>query len=228
MPTRIEKLGHSLRTEGLRRTSLRVADHLIYLRNRWIDRGFDRRFGTDTSGVIPKADLGLGGEHADAANHYEPVQLPVFRRIMRDLPIDHANYAFLDLGSGKGRALLMASQYPFRRIIGVELSPVLHGAAARNVALYAQRRPMRARIELVCGDALTYPIPEGDVVCFLYNSFGRPLIEELISSLELAHRAPSRNIFVVYRNPVCAELFESAGFLSVVARDPAYRIYRSR
>jgi SAM-dependent methyltransferase len=228
MPTLIEKLGHSLRTEGLRRTSLRVADHLIYLRNRWIDRGFDRRFGTDTSGVIPKTALRLEGEHADGANHYEPVQLPVFRRIMRDLPIRHADYAFLDLGSGKGRALLMASRYPFRRIIGVELSPVLHEAAVRNVALFAQRRPMRVRIELVCGDALTYPIPEGDVVCFLYNSFGRPLMQELVAKLEAAHRGRPRRIFVVYRNPVCADLFERAGFLHTVAEHPAYRIYRTR
>src|SRR3954471_14240439 len=105
MPTLIRKFGDSLREDGLLRTSLRVADHLVYLYNRSIDRRFDRRFGTDTSGIIAPSELRLEGEHAADACHYEPVQVPVFAAIMRDLPIDYARYAFVDFGSGKGRAL---------------------------------------------------------------------------------------------------------------------------
>jgi SAM-dependent methyltransferase len=227
MPTLIDKLGDSLRTEGLWRTSVRVLGHVAYLHNRWIDRGFDRRFGTDTSGVIPPDQLGLEGEHAHGANRYEPIQLSAFRRIMRDLPVHPPDYAFLDLGSGKGRALLLASRYPFRRVIGVELSPALHAVAARNVAVFAARAPAAPRIELVRGDAVRYPIPEGHLVCFLYNSFGRAVVEKMIVNLEIAHRGRSRHIFVVYRNPVCADLFERTGFLHTVARHSTYRIYRT-
>jgi len=227
MPTLIEKVGDRLRTEGPWRTAVRVLGHIAYLHNRWIDGGFDRRYGTETSGIIPPSQLGLQGEHAYAANRYEPVQIPVFRRIMRDLPVRHEDYAFVDFGSGKGRALLMASQYPFRRVIGVELSSMLHAAALRNVAVFERANPAAARIELVCGDALRYPIPEGEVVCFLYDAFGRPLVEKMIENLDLARRARSRHIFVVYRNPVCADLFDGAGFLHTVAAHRAYRIYRT-
>jgi SAM-dependent methyltransferase len=227
MPTLIEKFGDSLRTEGMWRASVRVLSHIAYLHNRWIDGGFDRRFGTNTSGVIPPSELALEGDHAYAANRYEPVQIPVFRRIMHDLPIDHQDYAFVDFGSGKGRALLMASQYPFRRIIGVELSSMLHAAAQRNVAIFERRHPGAARIELVCGDALRYPIPEGQVVCFLYNSFGRPLVQKLVETLDVARRGRSRHIFVIYRNPVCADLFDRASFLHTVATHRTYRIYRT-
>jgi SAM-dependent methyltransferase len=227
MPTLIDKLGDSLRAEGLWRTSVRVLGHIAYLRNRWMDRGFDRRFGTDTCGVIPPEQLDLEGEHARGANRYEPIQLSVFRRIMRDLPVHHPDYAFLDLGSGKGRALLLASRFPFRRIIGVELSPALHAAAARNVAAFAARAPAARGIELVCGDAVRYPVPEGPLVCFFYNSFGRAVVEKLIVNLEIAHRGRSRHIFVVYRNPVCADLFERAGFMHTVALHSTYRIYRT-
>ena len=221
MPALIGKLGKSLRTQGLWRTCKRVGGHLAYLRNRWIDRGFDRRHGTDTSGVIASSELQLRGEHAAGANDYEPIQLPVFRAIMRDLPLDHARYAFVDFGSGKGRALLLAAQYPFRRIIGVELSPVLHAIAVRNAARSERH------IELHCGDALAYPIPEGDLVCFLYNSFGRALVEKMIRNLEAAYARRRRRIFVVYRNPVCGDAFERAGFMHTVAVRPEYRIYRT-
>lgn len=227
MPTLIEKLGDRLRTEGPWRTTVRALGHIAYLHNRWIDGGFDRRYGTETSGIIAPSQLALQGEHAYAANRYEPVQIPVFRRIMRDLPVRHEDYAFVDFGSGKGRALLMASQYPFRRVIGVELSPMLHAAALRNVAVFGRANPAVARVELVCGDALRYPIPEGHVVCFLYNPFGRPLVEKMIQNLDLARQARSRHIFVVYRNPVCADLFDRAGFLHSVAAHRTYRIYRT-
>lgn len=227
MPTLIEKFGDSLRTEGLWRASARALGHLAYLHNRWIDGGFDRRWGTDTSGIIPPSQLDLPGEHAHTSNRYEPMQIPVFRRIMRDLPVSHADYAFVDFGSGKGRALLMASQYPFRRVIGVELSARLHAIAARNAAIFERRQPGAGRIELVCGDALLYPIPEGHVVCFLYNSFGRPLVARLVENIDVARRRRSRHVFVVYRNPEHADLFEGAGFLHTVAAHKAYRIYRT-
>src|SRR5689334_23652607 len=35
-------------------------------------------------------------------------------------------FTFVDIGSGKGRVLLMAAEYPFPHIIGVELLPELH------------------------------------------------------------------------------------------------------
>ena len=224
----IGKLGEYLRTDGVWRTSLRALGHAVYLHNRWIDRGFDRRFGTDTCGVIPPEELDLGGEHAAGANRYEPVQVPVFRRIMRDLPVRYEDYAFLDLGSGKGRALLMASRVPFRRVVGVELSRAMHAAAVRNVAIFERRHPEAARIELVHGDALHYPLPEGNLVCFFYNSFGCPLVAKMLARLEAATRDRHRHIFVVYRNPVCADLFDSAAFMHTVARHAAYRIYRTR
>ena len=42
--------------------------------------------------------------------------------ILADLGIYYPDCVFLDLGAGKGRALLLASQFPFKRIVGVEFS----------------------------------------------------------------------------------------------------------
>jgi SAM-dependent methyltransferase len=223
----IEKLRNQLHQDGVWGTAVRAGEHLVYLRNRWIDRRFDARWGTDTSGVVAKAALRLEGEHASFASDYEPIQVPVFRSIMRDLRIDHADYAFIDFGSGKGRALLMAAQYPFRRIIGVELSPVLHEAAMRNVAAFERRKAAGARIELLCEDALRYRIPDEDAVCFFYNPFGRPLVEKLIANLEASLARAPRRLVVVYRNPVCADLFDRAPFLGLAAARRTYRVYET-
>ena len=77
-----------------------------------------------------------------------------FRKVLASLQIAFHDYTFIDFGSGKGRALLLASEFPFKRIIGLEFSPELHGTqkkilratglpfptfpTLRNVVIYAR------------------------------------------------------------------------------------------
>src|SRR3984957_17090364 len=100
---------------------------------------FDERFGVETSGLI--YELPSGHQHDLHNNGYFAVAPSVFHSIMRamleQLHLDFQRFRFVDLGSGKGRALLLASDYPFREIIGVELSPELDQIARANIAHYA-------------------------------------------------------------------------------------------
>ena len=92
---------------------------------------FDERFGVETSGLI--YELPSGHQHDLYNNGYFAVAPSVFHAIMRAmlerLHLDFQRFGFIDMGSGKGRALLLASDYPFREIIGVELSPKLDRVA---------------------------------------------------------------------------------------------------
>jgi SAM-dependent methyltransferase len=51
------------------------------------------------------------------------------------LPIKHEEFTFVDIGCGKGRALFIAAEFPFRRIVGAELAVELAQIARANVAL---------------------------------------------------------------------------------------------
>ena len=103
---------------------------------------FDERFGVETSGLI--YELPSGHQHDLHNNGYFAVAPSVFHSIMRAmverLHLDFQRFGFVDLGSGKGRALLLASDYPFREVIGVELSPKLDRIARDNIARYAGRK----------------------------------------------------------------------------------------
>src|SRR5579864_7137056 len=59
------------------------------------------------------------------------------------------DFTFIDLGSGKGRVLLMASDYPFKRIIGVEFMLELHRVAQKNIAGYSSDRQQCRQIETI-------------------------------------------------------------------------------
>src|SRR5262245_38553083 len=88
--------------------------------------GFDAVYGTDTGGVLGVGSLDIPDSQMEHSMQYGALSEEEFIRIMNELPIDWRDLVFVDLGSGKGRALLLASRYPFKRVIGVEISRVLH------------------------------------------------------------------------------------------------------
>lgn len=172
----------------------------------------DKLYGIDTSGYMGNSQLKSGNWKADAHNAgYDGVQPSVVRRILGCLPVPFDEASFVDFGCGKGRALVVASEYPFRAIEGVELAPVLAATARANAERMHELFPDRTRIKIIEGDALKAALPEGTVILYLYNPFFKNLLKEVIVSLEQKISAnPDRKIFIVYANPVWASLFDDS------------------
>lgn len=88
-----------------------------------------------------------------------------------------SRFAFVDLGSGKGKALMLAANYPFREIIGVELSPRLHAIAQSNLQKIGD-----SRIRVYCEDARSFLFPSPSVI-YLYNPFERPVSDAVADAI---------------------------------------------
>jgi SAM-dependent methyltransferase len=172
---------------------------------------FDRANGTDTSGALSAKEMGVAGDRliVENASPYGGSQPSLVRVALDALP-DVAGATFLDLGCGKGRVLLVAAERPFREVIGVDLSAELVRIARANVALMATRYPGRPPIRVEAGDASAFPLPAGDLVIFLYDPFGPPLMARLIAAIERALAEAPRAIYVVYYNPVSGPLFDAS------------------
>jgi SAM-dependent methyltransferase len=95
-------------------------------------------------------------------------------------------YTFVDVGSGKGRAVMLASELPFREVVGVELSADLHEVAKRNLRTWRESGRGRSPTRLVQGDALSLSLPEGRLLIFLYNPFLAPVMRRLLERVEAA------------------------------------------
>ena len=96
-------------------------------------------------------------------------------------------YTFIDLGSGMGRAVFVASEFPFRRIVGVEITPELHAIAARNLRRYRGRQQCRD-IHLVQLDALCYE-PAGEETMFSFNfPFREAFMTRVVGNIERSLR----------------------------------------
>jgi SAM-dependent methyltransferase len=170
---------------------------------------FDRRFGIDTSGIVPVEKMGLDATVARHMLPYAGSQPSIVRRAIATLP-ELADYCFVDLGCGKGRPLLVASEFSFRRIIGVELSRDLVASARRNVAAVRRRFPGRPAIEVIEDNVARFRLPDGKVVLFFYHSFDADLMVDLINRAVNSLAGPVDHLFVIYYNPVWGELLDSS------------------
>ncbi len=137
-----------------------------------------------------------------------------------------ADFTFIDLGSGKGRTLLMASDYPFHRILGIELLPALNRIAQDNLAKYKSESQKCFALEAICADASSFPLPDEPLVIYLFNPLLEAPLRKVLSSLEASYKATPRRIYVLYHNPQLEWLFEQSSGMQKVLGTDQYSIFR--
>jgi len=186
--------------------------------NRGVIHPFDRKYGTDTGGYLGPEDL-VKGRPNDALNHgYSAIAPSVFheacRRWRETLPAVSGRieaYSFVDVGAGKGRALLLASELPFRKVIGVELSEELARTAQKNVARWSRVARPKAKIRVVQQDAAKFQWPRTPLLVYLYNPFACSLVAQMTESLAAVAASGSGLVDLLYVNPTCADTLASQG-----------------
>jgi SAM-dependent methyltransferase len=194
------------------------------LRRRYGDVEYDweRRVNT-TSGGVRARNRFLGLLHSE----YQPIEPEIFREIMARLEFEFDQFTFVDIGSGKGRAVLLAAEYPFRRIIGIELLPDLHAIARQNMAEVTARESIKAAIDLQCGDAAQFSFPLEPLVVFLFNPLPEHSLRSVVCNLDASLREVPRTAYVIYVNPVHEEIVRGANGFSKVWGTHQYSLYRN-
>jgi SAM-dependent methyltransferase len=169
---------------------------------------FDQLHGTDTSGLLPGSVIARGTQARleDLTAYYgiAPSILSSLldhwlQRLHPLAPIERT--VFLDIGAGKGRAMLVASQYPFLRVEGVELNPQLVSIAAHNISLLQPRASanLLAPLELHEGDATKYPLPPEPLLAHLFHPFETRVLQRFLRHIEreLAKKPRPLDLFYV-------------------------------
>jgi hypothetical protein len=147
----------------------------------------ERRYGVESARHDTLAELGI--EAADRRWHHPSDWISVRRALARLAPTPED--VFVDFGSGRGRAVLLAAGFPFRRVVGVELSDRLTAVARENLRRY-RGRIRCAEVEFVTADATEYEIPDDLTVAYLYAPFGGDVfaawLRNLLASLDRTPR----------------------------------------
>jgi len=188
-----------------------------------IDYDWDERVDTSSATLDWRTRLlGL------LTSPYQPIPPDEFREMMEALALDFSGFTFIDAGSGKGRALLLASNYNFRRILGIELIPELARVARENLDKFHARdrsRRERADMKVVCGDAGDFVFPDEPTVLFLFNPLPEPSLRELVRNLARSLELHPRAFYVAYANPVLEHVFDGVRVLRKTAGTAQYSIF---
>jgi hypothetical protein len=201
-----------------------------------IDLAWDEQHGTQTAGDVPLIAVGVSPDDAGRGhNTYRPVWEHKFNRAMRVIAPKIADFTFVDYGSGKGKVLLMASDYPFRKILGMEYSPVLHEEALRNISRYRSSTQRCREVTSVYQDALTFEPPEGPLVCFLGNAFDDATFDVVLNRIAASFQKFPRPMYLIalslrtFREcPGVKAMLEEMLSFRPVYRDLTTLIYESR
>ncbi len=209
----------SFREHGLKGVAQRVSHHISWLRvYRQRDAAFDKTLGVDTSGPVGLWRLRLASGNAQHSQRYEAIDPGILDQAFHDIPEPLAGFTFIDLGCGKGRALLLASKYGFSEIIGIEFAAQLAEVARRN----CHRLNMAATV--ICDDALKFRFPRGKLVVYFNNPFGPPVLNPVLDTLL---ETDTTTCYCVYVNPKhAAECLDHRPQLQCLTRNSNYVIWK--
>jgi len=195
------------------------------LRSRFGDADYDWDYRVNTtSGAVGWRDRLLGVLHSP----YQPTEPGLFHEMIEMLQqngLDLSEFTFIDLGSGKGRTLLMASDFPFRRIVGVELLPSLHRIAQENLAHYQNRSQQCRAIQALCGDATAFVFPEEPILLYLFNPFPESGLRKTILNLASSLQSHPRAAYVLYHNPLLEPVLSKQVLWKKIAGTHQYSIF---
>jgi SAM-dependent methyltransferase len=190
------------------------------------ERMFDQALGVDTGGFIHPTELNLTSPNQMHAVAYRATDPEDFRKAIRELSIDYRRFTFVDFGSGKGRTLLLATEFQFQSIIGVEFSEELHRIAQANISQFVRTHREEADIKSICMDAANFSLPEAPLVCYFCNPFGAPIMSKVIANIHESFRSHPRDIFIVYYNAKEGHLFDHAGCFKQIVTNGWARVWQ--
>ncbi len=159
--------------------------------NKEEDRAFDSEFGTETATHLEQFELPEKMSLDRLLSSSQFIASPINSiTVALELVTKHINtedFTFIDVGSGLGRNLLIASHYPFKKIIGIEISEYLTSLAKQNISRYKSSKRKCITIETVCQDALSIQLPADSTVLYFFepftNEIGNELVRQVVQSV---------------------------------------------
>lgn len=173
-----------------------------------IDLSFDIKYGTDTMRFVELEKLELNSSFRDNGNDYIPSRSKHLQKIFK-MGIFSEQDTFVDLGSGKGRTLLIASEY-FKRVKGIEFSEELCKIAKRNIMIYSKKKKEQLcdKIQVIYADVADYNINDEENVFFMYNPFDETVLKKFLMNIEVSINKTPRTVWIIYYYPAHRDVID--------------------
>jgi SAM-dependent methyltransferase len=226
-----QRLNKSLETRGLLSTVLLAGKKFGVLWSKFGDQWFDIRHGTDTSGIIEVEDLDVTSPNRHYAMRYEVTRARALTRLLRKLDLPQSG-VFVDIGCGKGRVLMIAAEYGFSRVVGLEYSHDLCETARRNLSAFQRSIKRTLNVQIVETDVVDYEIRPDENVFFMFNPFDSEILELILGKVEQSVAAHPRDVWLIYLYPEFRRTIDASDAFEETGRhvwgDCEFVVYENR
>jgi SAM-dependent methyltransferase len=130
-------------------------------------------------------------------------------KVFDDLAIKTTD-AVIDIGCGKGSALRQLARYPFSRVDGIEISPLLAQVASKNFTRLGPNAAGRS-VQIFCLNALQFRDYGRYNVIYLYSPFPNDVLAEVMDLINAQNTSQQERV-IVYNNPVGHDVVLQHGF----------------
>jgi hypothetical protein len=179
------------------------------------DQSFDLQYGVHTGGVVELDEMENPAGPLENAGRYEAIDPAWFDDLISKTGIENVEeFQLLDIGSGKGRVLMLGALAGFRSIIGVEIDEGLHISASRNMEIFNRHAPL-ANFALHNVDIRDFDIPLGPMLCFANNPVSQPLFQQFVTKIEESLSAHPRAFVFVYLHANHTEAFSRGSWAEI-------------
>lgn len=213
------------------------SDFDVQTRQREEEDRFDELFGTTTSIVLEQYELpeSVSNRRLFGSTRYHPSPISSVRQALGALErhgVAYERFTFVDVGSGLGRNLLIAAEYPFRKIIGIEVSRYLHDIGTANLEKYSWPDRKSQSIETRCMDALEFELPDENTVLYFWEPFNTDTSNLFVDKLSKAARKTQADVVLIFlEKPFPAvvsgksfRLLESFATLAIASRSEHFMV----
>lgn len=221
-----KKLFVSYKNYGFEKTNFLIIKHLKFHYELYKEKRFDLKYGIETRHHISSTDLKIESKNKQFAFRYEPIHNKDFYASMKDLDIPYEEYLFIDIGAGKGRALLLASEFQFKKFIGIEFSKEIYKIAKSNIDRFKVVSGKKANFKLFYQDAVKYKFPDENIVLFLYNPFDGEVLDKVIENIKYHLENTSKDFIIIYHYPMYLSIYNRQKFLKLIKCTNEYCIYK--
>lgn len=188
---------------------------------------FDFRYDIESRRAVHLADLSIDNENKIHGREYASSAAIVLREIFNRLDLDeYLSGIFVDIGCGKGKALIIAAEQGFERIVGVDFSSELCQICQENIRRYRARTKNRAVIQIINQDAASLDFPADARVFYFNNPFDAYMFRKVKDKIKESIIVHPRTCLVIYYAPIHQYVFDSDNFFEPDYRDVNVACFR--
>ena len=200
-------------------------EYLLMLHERVLDPPIESLFFKPTKDPVRLADLTIRGSNRAHGHDYRPTPCALLEWTVAALNHDLSRLTFVDHGAGKGRVLLLASQFPFHAIGGIEFAEELHDDATMNIAQFPRSRMKCRTVECVLDDASQVGPPDGEAVHYFFNPFSREVFAEVLNNIVVSYRKRPRRLYLILVDPPeVTDMIDHSGVFQRLKLPPLERV----